>query len=127
MRFEQLVPFVQVSDADATAAIFCGQLGFETLWEYQPESALPKVICVERDTVRLYLTENPESAFGSKYFIWVSDFETLRAEATRVSFDIEFDEHGHFDLPELRFHDPDGNFFCIAQQPAKRLKGISTQ
>jgi hypothetical protein len=116
MSFQQIAPFVQVSDADASAAVFCGALAFEVLWEYQPEPTYPKVICVQRDAVRLYLTEIPESAAGAKYFIWVDNLGAVRAQATQSALEHEIDEHGHFGQPELRFHDPDGNFFCIAEQ-----------
>jgi catechol 2,3-dioxygenase-like lactoylglutathione lyase family enzyme len=128
MKLTDLVPFVDVADASAAAA-FYARLGFSRKWDYAPdEGGPPRVIGVQRDDVRLYLSSLGESASGAKLMLWVTDLDALLAAIGGLP-EVETVEHGHFGSRELRVHDPDGNYLVFSSrallgaQPAERGDG----
>lgn len=114
---EKVVPFLNVSDGDASAKFFCEQLGFTREWTYQPKPDAPRCVCVTLGTAKLYLSEFDETAKVIKLVVWVDDIEPILETCRQADTQIEIAEQGHFGTVELRTKDPDGNNVLICQRP----------
>lgn len=106
----QCVPFLQVKNAQKSCAFYCDLLGFQKDWEYQPEPGLPCFISISRGEIRLFLTEDPESAFGALVYCYVEDVDHLYQNLVVQGVELEWSPT---DTPwqtrEMQIQDLDGN------------------
>lgn len=74
------VPYVRVRDARASSKYFQKCLGFTEVWVHQFEPHLPYCICVEREGIRLMLSEHRgDGSFGIHLYCYVDDLDALHA------------------------------------------------
>lgn len=116
VKFNRLVPFIQISHADTSIEFYCKLLGFEKQWVFQFNENSPSNVCVTRDIIKLYLTEFPESKAGTKYVFWIENFDDFIQELDDKKADYELrNENGDFGVREIRIHDPDNNMLVFAE------------
>lgn len=105
----QCVPILQVSQIALSLEFYVDRLGFELEWIYQPEG-LPAFAAVRREQIRLFLTEHPESVFGSLIYCYVSPiaswYEAILSQGLQAEWPLERTEWG---TQEFQIRDPDGN------------------
>lgn len=106
----QCVPFIQVSDLHKSESFYCGQLGFQKEWSYQPEPHLPSFASLRRENIRLFLTEHPESAFGLLVYCYMEDVDRFHQEITDRGVEPEWTPiDTDWQTREMQLRDPDGN------------------
>lgn len=75
------IPVLRMFDTDRTFEFYLGFLGFTVRWEHRFEEAMPLYVEVERDGVRLHLSEHHGDATpGSSVIIHVADAAALQRE-----------------------------------------------
>ncbi|MEN9223734.1 MAG: VOC family protein [Thermostichus sp. BF3_bins_97] len=110
------VPVLQIRQAELSCEFYCGVLGFIKEWEHQFEPGFPRLVLMGRGPIRLFLTEHPESAFGTLIYIYVSEVDPLAREFRSRGAQIDL---GPITQPwgvrEIHLRDPDGNRLRFGQ------------
>lgn len=107
---ERLVPILQVKNAEASVQYYAGKLGFREVWRYQSGPGEHLFVAVERDGLRLFLSEFLESVVGTQIYLYVKDVDAIAREFAErgVAFEWEPAETA-WGTREFRLRDPDGN------------------
>lgn len=104
---ETLIPIFRVSDAKESAAWY-QRLGFETVGEHRFAPNLPLFLFLERDGVRLYLSEHKGDApKRSLAYFWVHNVDSI---AAAFGVAVHPEPWGR----EAELTDPDGNRVRVA-------------
>lgn len=75
------IPIFRMFDVERTLEFYVGFLGFRVAWEHRFEEGMPLYVEVERDLVRLHLSEHHGDATpGSAVLIDVADAAALQRE-----------------------------------------------
>jgi catechol 2,3-dioxygenase-like lactoylglutathione lyase family enzyme len=112
---EEMVPVFRVVDA-VTAAQWYRRLGFEIVGEHRFGPDLPLYLFLERNQVRLHLSEHTGDAPpNSLVYFWVDDVDSVAAE-----FGVEVGDEPW--AREIQLVDPDGNRLRVGTAPKPALE-----
>ncbi len=104
---EELIPIFYVADAEASA-IWYARLGFEVEGRHRFADSLPLYMFLERDTIKLHLSEHKGDARpGTLVYFWVDDVDAVSAEFGEPIYEQPWGR-------ELKLTDPDGNRLRVA-------------
>lgn len=115
------IPVIAVRDSAKAEDYYCRVLGFQKMFSYPPNSALPepRYIGVARDGVWLHLQSyKPERAGMTDAFLWVADVDRLHAEVSARGAAVQLPPTDQtWGTRETGIRDPDGNVLVFATQP----------
>ena len=108
---QSTISMLRTKDARRSEAFYCGLLGFEKSWEYDPGAGYPIFLEVSRDQVAFHLSEHEgDGPLEVQVYINVEDAEALHQElvsrGTPVKDALHEAEWGHL---VFSVEDPDGN------------------
>lgn len=104
-----VIPTLRVADVEAALPLYRA-LGFVVAWQHELEPGAPRLTCVERDRVQLFLTEHPVAPFGSVVHFMVVGLDDLVAAARSAGFEPTLGpEQRPWGDREAYFTDLDGN------------------
>jgi catechol 2,3-dioxygenase-like lactoylglutathione lyase family enzyme len=112
------VPIFRMFDVERTLEFYVGFLGFRVSWEHRFEQGMPLYLEVERDLVRLHLSEHHGDATpGSAAIIHVADATAVQRELAAKDYryarpDVEQQEWGR----SVTVGDPAGNRLIFLEQ-----------
>ena len=119
-RLSACVPILRMADSRISLPFYVDGLGFRVQWEHRFDPGLPLFVCLERDGIRLFLTEHPETAFGGLVYFYVTEVDALTQSFAANGIDIgDGPQDQSWEVRELSLRDPDGNNLRFGQ-PAQR-------
>ncbi len=108
-EFHAVIPMLRVASIEAALPVY-EALGFSVAWQHQLDPEAPRLTCVQRGTVELYLTEHPVAPPGGVVYVKATGVDALVARARSRDLEASF---GPEDRPwgdrEVYFEDLDGN------------------
>jgi catechol 2,3-dioxygenase-like lactoylglutathione lyase family enzyme len=99
----RVVPFVRVTDAEATARWYA-RLGFEVEWTHRFAEGLPLFVALRNGEGQIFLSEHTGDAHpDTLLYLYVDDVDAVARE---FGLETRAQEYG---MREVELTDPDGN------------------
>jgi catechol 2,3-dioxygenase-like lactoylglutathione lyase family enzyme len=110
---KQAIPVLHITNADATEAFYCGQLGFRLEFQIPASETMrdPCYMGVSRDGALLYLSgHDGDGVVGGVVYFFSDDVDSLHAEFVAKDVPIHIAPVDQtWGMRELYVLDPDGN------------------